>query len=176
MVGAHNGTTNSHRSLHRHKHRAAKALGLSHFLPGTAFPAWVASRISNSVNSRKVLLETDMDIPCISSSRGLRRGLSLLSARASESQKEFTNICKAVARMDGLHYTQRKKCGCVEKKYKLEPAGKTLHDPGTKVTVIFRGHIAEWKESWNRYLILRAFTETGQCYCFFPLKRFRPDK
>lgn len=36
-----------------------------------------------------------------------------------------------------------KKCPCIEKTDKLEPAGKTLHDPGIKLTTIFRRHTAE---------------------------------
>jgi len=62
------------------------------------------------------------------------------------------------------------------KKDEVESASKTLHDPGIKLTVMFRGHIAECKESWNRYLILYAFTETEQCSCFFLLGRLRLDK
>lgn len=47
-------------------------------------------------------------------------------------------------------------------KKKIEPAGKTLHDPGIKYQVIFLGHVAVYKEGWNRYLILCVLIEIGQ--------------
>lgn len=86
-----------------------------------------------------------MEMLCASSSHGLWQVLSLLSARESEAKKEFANGCKAVAGMDVPCYTHRKKMSLHRKNDKLESAGKTLRDLDIKLTVIFRGHIAEWR-------------------------------